>query len=104
MTDRTRRRLERIEKAVGAARHRSDRPHPLETLRTEDREILRPYLEARKQGEAGTREWPAEVHKAMHRYLRAYAERDRAMREAGVPMSMAETMRRCRFRNGRNAA
>ncbi len=103
MTDRTRRRLERLERALGATQRGFDTPHPLETVSGEDREALRPYLEARKHGAAGARAWPAGVHRAMHRYLRACAERERAMREAGVPLSIAETLRRCRFRNGRDA-
>ena len=98
MTDRTRRRLERIERALGATKRGSDTPHPWGTLSGEDRELLRPYLESRRQGEAGVRAWPAEVHTAMHRYLRVCAERELAMRQAGVPMrSIAETLRRRRF-------
>jgi hypothetical protein len=104
MNDRTRRRLEQIEGAVGASRQASEIPEPFDTLSTEDRAILKPYFEARKKHEAATREWPAEVHRAMHRYLKACVEHSRLMREAGVPMmGIAETMRRVRFVNRENA-
>lgn len=49
MNSRTLARLNQIERSVGGTQGASGIPEPLETLIAEDRQILRPYLEARKR-------------------------------------------------------
>ncbi|HEY6341715.1 MAG TPA: hypothetical protein VIY49_09500 [Bryobacteraceae bacterium] len=88
--DRRLRRLEQVKAAVAEGNF----PDPLEVLTVEERAALRPYLEARIRGDASDYEWPAKTHRMMGRYLAAGIQRDRAMREAGIPMpSLAEILR-----------
>jgi hypothetical protein len=97
MNYRTLRRLERLEEELGWGQRASEILDAFDTLSEEDRGVLLPYLEARKNGEAEAADWPNETHRAMNRYLRACVAQSKAMREACVPMpSIIETLQRCR--------
>lgn len=86
MIARTRRRLEKMELAMGIHQRLIHFPDPLEALSAEERTRLRPYLEARIRGDADGFDERPDVHRLMYHYLGACIEQDRLMREAGVPM------------------
>jgi hypothetical protein len=90
------RRLKTAEENVSVNRGAADIPRALDLISAEDRELLKPYLDARKQGTGATTDWPKEVHRAMHRYLRACVEHDKLLAQTGLPVAslVAETLRR----------
>jgi hypothetical protein len=86
-------RLDAAEKSVGIGRADGDIPAAIDVLSPCDRELLAPWLAARGSEQV----FPAEVHRAAHRLLKAAAEQSRRIREAGIPMlTVAETLRRRR--------
>ena len=92
-TGRAKSRLEQIEKALGINQQDSGGPDPLEMLSAQQRETLKPYLEARKRGDADRR-WPEDVQRAILPYLWACTQRNRTTRKVGAgTLSKAEMLR-----------
>jgi hypothetical protein len=94
MIEKTKRRLEAVEESVNPRQEASDLLDPLEALTSEERAIIRPYLEARIMGQGHNYKSTEGLQSAMHKYLKACAQWDQAMLAAGVPMlSLAESLR-----------